>query len=110
MEHGYINISLKLCGSYPDHQFINDYFKSALEVPVKSFNSELSSMRNRWLLGTDATPTKEHIQFTVTQLYTNLEADGTWERELATSSQIIALQTKVSDLEDQMKQTIALAT
>ena len=67
-------------------------------------------MRNRWLLGTDATLTKEHIQFTVTQLYTNLEAEGTWESELATSSQIISLQTKVSNLEDQMKQTIALAT
>ena len=110
MEHGFINISLKLSGSYPDHQFINDYFKAALDVPVKSFNSELSSMRNRWLLGMDATLTKEHIQFTVTQLYTNLEADGTWERELAESSQIIALQTKVSNLEGQMKQTIALAT
>ena len=52
-------------------------------------------MRNRWLLGMD---TKERIQLTVTQLYTNLKADGTWECELAESSQIIVLQTKVSNL------------
>ena len=37
MEQGYINIKLKLPGSYPDHQFINDYFKAALDVQVKSF-------------------------------------------------------------------------
>ena len=61
MEQEYINIKFKLSGSYPDHQFINDYFKAALDVQVKSFHSELSSMRNRWLLGTDQTLTKEHI-------------------------------------------------
>jgi len=110
MEQGYIIISLKLARPYPDNQFINHYFKAALEVQVKSFNSELSSMRNYWLLGMDATLTKEHIQFTVTQLYTNLEAAGTREHELAESSQIIALQTKVNNLKGQMKQMIALAT
>ena len=89
MEQGYINIKLKLPGSYPDHQFINDYFKAALDVQVKSFHSELSSMRNRWLLGTDQTLMKEHIQHTITQLYTNLVTDGTWDGEHTSSSQII---------------------
>jgi len=44
-------------------------------------------------------------------MYINFENDGTWKAELAESSQIIiALSTKIDQLENRLTNTIALAT
>ena len=43
-------------------------------------------------------------------MYINFEADGTWAKELAEISQIIALSTQVEQLSSKLERTIALAT
>ena len=110
MEQGRIKIELKCAGQYSDEAYINDYLSQALQTPCKSFNAEVSSLKTKWQLGSDATLTKQKIRDTVTQMYLNFDDDGTWARELSESSQIIALCTKVSTLEAKLEQTIALAT
>ena len=45
MEEKYINIELKVPGSYNDDQYILDIFQGALEAKCKAFCTEVQSMR-----------------------------------------------------------------
>lgn len=109
IEQARININSKLPSEYTSNAFIKDYFDALLTVPVKSFNSQVTTMKQRWQLG-QITLTIAELRTTVCQMYINLDSDDVWKQELAETSQIIALATKVSVLEKQIETTIALAT
>ena len=110
MEKGRIRIELKIPCAYSDEQFTQDYLNGAMDTPCKLFRNEISSIKNKWLLGTDATLTKDFIRKTITQMYLNMVEDGTWEQGISETSQIIALTTKIGNLENEIKKTIALTT
>ena len=110
MESGRITIELKAPGQYTSDQYMNDYLQAALEVPCKSFKREVGSIKTTWQLGTDVSLDRDRIRHLTTQMYINFENDGTWKAELAESSQIIALSTKIDQLENRLTNTIALAT
>ena len=78
----------------------------AIESPCKSFAAEVGSLKTKWQLGTDATLPPEHIRNMIGQIYTNYVADGTWNRESEESSQVIALATKVGDLERKLQRLL----
>jgi len=48
MEAARVDIETKLPREYTATAFINDYFNAALATPVKSFKSDLTSMKQRW--------------------------------------------------------------
>ena len=111
MEAKRVDIETKVPNEYSDNAFINDYFNLALTVPVKSFKTDVASMKQRWQLGEAMTIT--FVRTTICQMHTNLSSDeaNTWATELAETSQIIALCSKIDDLEAKLAQnTIALAT
>ena len=91
MEAKRIDIETKVPNEYTVNAFINDYFTGALTVPVKSFKTDVSSMKQRWQLGEAMTLT--FVRNTICQMYTNLNNDdqNTWSTELAETNQIIAL-------------------
>lgn len=62
----------------------------------------------QWQLGTAFSC--DTLRARITQMYINFEADGTWARELAEVSQIIALATQVKELSSKLNDTVALAT
>jgi len=103
IEKGRIRIKLKIPGAYSDEQFTQDYLNAAMGTPCKLFRNEVSSIKNKWLLGTDLTLTKEKTRKTIKQMHLNMEKDGTWEKGLSESSQIIALATKLDLLEGELK-------
>ncbi len=108
IEEARIDVETKLPNEYSETAFINDYFTACLTVPVKSFASEVNSMKHKWQLGMHMD--MEYVRTTICQLYINLEEDKIWARELAEVSQIIALTTKIDSLESKLQSTIALAT
>ena len=108
IEEARIEIELKLPNEYSDTAFINDYFAASLSVPCKSFAQEVSSLKTKWQLGT--TMTVDYVRTQICQMYINMDADGTWAKELAEVSQIIALTTQVNALSTKLNSTIALAT
>ena len=54
--------------------------------------------------------TVDYVRTQICQMYINMDADGTWAKELAEVSQIIALTTQVNALSTKLNSTIALAT
>ena len=111
MEAARVDIETKLPGEYTEKAFINDYFNGALSTPVKSFKTDVTSMKQRWQLGSPMT--MNFVRTTICQMYMNFNADENdiWATELAEVNQIIALATKLEDLEFQLKKTtVALAT
>ena len=108
IEAARIDIETMLPNEYSETAFINDYFTALLTVEARSFTSEITSMKQKWQLGTPLS--MEDMRTTVGQLYINLKEDGIWKRELAEVSQIIALASQIDDLKKQFKTTVALAT
>ena len=105
-------VEVKAPGCYPINQYLMDIFKGALEVPSKTFNAQVSSKKQDWLLGEDPGKfSKDYVMSLLTKYHNNMVDDGTWEKELSETTQIIALATQVEQLKAEVNRTtIALAT
>ena len=113
MEAGRNLVELKCPGAYHEDQYILDLFKGASTTPCKTYSSQVETMKQNWLLGINGTElwTKDTISTQLVQLYTNMTQDGTWQRELSETSQIIALTTQITEMEKRFEQsTKAFAT
>ena len=105
------DVELKAPGCYPITQFLMDIFEGALEVPAKTFNAQVFSKKQEWILGKDPDKfSKDYVMSILTKYHNNLVDDGTWEKVLAKTNQIIALATQIQKLEQEVScTTIALA-
>ena len=109
-----IAIEQKVPGSYHESQFIMDYLDVSLTINAKSFKAEVNIIHNRYLCGNPARWEKTYICSEIIKTYNSMSKDGTWKQEIGKKDQIIALSTKVAELqaklENQVKQVVALAT
>ena len=108
-----IVIEQKVSGSYHESQYIMDYLDASLTVKAKSFKAEVNIICNRYLHGNPDRWNATYISGEIIKTYNNMSKDGTWKREIGEKDQIIALSTKVAELQaklkNQVKQVVALA-
>ncbi len=114
MESKHIAIEHKVPGLYHESQYIMDYLNVSLTVEVKSFKAEVNIICNRYLCGNPDRWNAMYLSGEIIKTYNNMSKDETWKREIGKKDQIIALSTKVAELqaklENQVKQFVALAT
>ena len=114
MESKRIAIEQKAPGSYHESQFIMDYFDASLTIEAKSFKDEVNIIRNRYLRGNQDRWDASYIWGEIIKTYNNMSEDGTWKREIGKKDVLIALITKVAELQaklaNQDKRVVALAT
>ena len=114
MESKRIAIEQKVPGSYHESQFIMDYLDASLTIKVKSFKAEVNIICNRYLCGNPDKWDATYICGEIIKTYNNMSEDGTWKRKIAEKDQIIALSTKVAELqaklENQDKRVVVLTT
>jgi hypothetical protein len=88
-----------------------DYLNAMCTVDVKSFQMEGSIIWNKYLCGNPKKWNASYISGEIVKTYNNMSEDGTWKKELGEKDQIIALSTKVVELQSKLdKQVIALVT
>jgi hypothetical protein len=89
-----------------------DYLDASLTVNAKSFQAEVNIICNRYLHGNPDRWNATYISGEIIKAYNNMSKDGTWKREIGEKDQIIALSTKVAELQaklkNQVKQVVAL--
>jgi hypothetical protein len=114
MESKHMAIELKVPGSYHKSQYVMDYLNASLTIEAKSFKAEVDIIPNRYLCRNPDGWNATYIAGDIIKTYNNMFEDGTWKREIGKKDMIIALSTKVAELqaklENQDKQVIALAT
>ncbi len=111
IESKHIMIEQKLPGSYHELLYIMDYLNAAQWVKIKSFKAKVSIIRNRYLCSNPDKWTASYINGEIIKTYNNMSKDGTWKCEIGKKDQIIALTTKVSELQSKLeKQVAAFAT
>ena len=88
--------------SYPEENFLNDILEALTLVTCDAFNSEITSMRNKWHTGKLAL-TSDMVIDEATILYNHMVDNGTWAREHSRHEQIITLYSKVTSLEKELK-------
>ena len=76
-----------------------DQFNGALSIRSKSFQQQVQNVKQEWLGGNPHNLTPETLQNRLMHLYTNMREDGTLKRELYDGDQLIALTTKLTNLE-----------
>ena len=68
-------------------------------------------MKLKWARGNPIGWTMKEIVHKISSLYTNLDSDGTWARELDETDQIVALTPQVMTMQKELERTtVALAT
>jgi hypothetical protein len=91
-----------------------DYLDASLTIKAKSFKAEVNIIRNRFLRGNPDRWNATYICGEIIKTYNNMSENRTWKREIGEKDQIIALSTKVAELqaklENQDKRVVALAT
>ena len=91
-----------------------DYLDASLTIKAKSFKAEVNIIRNRYCRGNPDRWNATYICGEIIKTYNNMSKDGTWKQEIGKKDQIIALSTKVAELqaklENQDKRVVALAT
>jgi hypothetical protein len=114
MESKRIAIEQKVPGLYHESQYIMDYLDASLTVEAKSFKAEVNIVCNRYLCGNSDRWNATYISGKIIKTHNNMSEEGTWKREIGKKDQIIALSTKVAELqaklESQVNQVVALAT
>jgi hypothetical protein len=99
MESKCISIKQKVPCVYHESQFIMDYINAIQTVDVKSFQAEVSIIQNKYLHGNPKKWNASYISGEIIKTYNNMFEDGTWKKELGEKDQIIALSTKVAELQ-----------
>jgi hypothetical protein len=107
MESKRISITNKVPGAYHESQYIMDYLDASLTVEVKSFKAEVNILRNRYLRGNPDRWTASYISGEIIKTYNNMFEDGTWKREIGEKDQIIALTTKLTEMQAKFEQQVA---
>ena len=107
MESKRISITNKVPGAYHESQYIMDYLDASLTVDVKSFKAEVNILRNRYLRGNPDRWTASYISGEIIKTYNNMFEDGTWKREIGEKDQIIALTTKLTEMQAKFEQQVA---
>jgi len=107
MESKRISITNKVPGAYHESQYIMDYLNASLTVEVKSFKAEVNILRNRYLRGNPDRWTASYISGEIIKTYNNMFEDGTWKREIGEKDQIIALTTKLTEMQAKFEQQVA---
>ena len=107
MESKRISITNKVPGAYHESQYIMDYLDASLTVDAKSFKAEVNILRNRYLRGNPDGWTASYISGEIIKTYNNMFEDGTWKREIAEKDQIIALTTKLTEMQAKFEQQVA---
>jgi len=107
MESKRISITNKVPGAYHESQYIMDYLDASLTVDAKSFKAEVNILRNRYLRGNPDRWTASYISGEIIKTYNNMFEDGTWKREIGEKDQIIALTTKLAEMQAKFEQQVA---
>ena len=107
MESKRISITNKVPGAYHESQYIMDYLDASLTVEVKSFKAEVNILRNRYLRGNPDRWNASYISGKIIKTYNNMFEDGTWKREIGEKDQIIALTTKLTEMQAKFEQQVA---
>jgi hypothetical protein len=88
-----------------------DYLDASLTVEVKSFKAEVNIIHNRYLRGNPDRWNASYIAGEIIKTYNNMFEDGTWNREIGEKDQIIALTTKLTEMQAKFdKQVASFAT
>jgi hypothetical protein len=107
MESKCISITNKVPGAYHKSQYIMDYLDASLTVKVKSFKAEVNILCNWYLHGNPDSWTASYITGKIIKTYNNMFEDGTWKREIGKKDQIMALTTKLTEMQAKFKQQVA---
>ena len=99
MESKRMAIELKVPGSYHKSQYVMDYLNASLTIEAKSFKAEVNIIRNRYLRRNPDGWNATYIAGEIIKTYNNMFEDGTWKREIGEKNVIIALSTKVAELQ-----------
>ncbi len=111
METKCISFKQKVLSAYHKSQYIMDNLNAILTVDAKSFKAEVNIIQNKYLRGNPEKCSALYISGKMIKTYNNVFEDGTWKQELGEKDQIIALSTKVAELQLKLdKQVITLAT
>jgi hypothetical protein len=84
-----------------------DYLDASLTVEVKSFKAEVNILHNRYLRGNADRWTALYISGEIIKTYNNMFEDGTWKREIGKKDQIIALTTKLTEMQAKFDQQVS---
>jgi len=113
MESKHIATEQKVPGSYHESQYIMDYLDASLTIKAKTFKAKVSIFCNRYLFRSPGRWNATYIWGEIIKTYNNMFEDRTWKQEIGKKDQIIALSTKVAELqaklENQDKRVVALA-
>jgi hypothetical protein len=107
MDFKQISIDTKVLGAYHKSQYIMDYLDASLTVDVKSFKADINIHQNRYLHGNPDWWNASYITGKIIKTYINMLEDGTWKWELGEKDQIIALATKLTEMQAKFDQQIA---
>jgi hypothetical protein len=107
MESKRISIENKVPSVYHESQYIMDYLDASLTVEVKSFKAEVNILCNRYLCGNPNKWNALYISGKIIKTYNNMFKDGTWKQEIGEKDQIIALTTKLTEMQAKFKQQVA---
>jgi hypothetical protein len=88
-----------------------DYLNASLTIEVKSFKAEVNNLCNRYLRGNPNRWNVLYISGKIIKTYNNnMFEDGTWKQEIGEKDQIIALTTKLIEMQAKIKQQVDLFT
>ncbi len=107
MESKRISIENKVPGVYHESQYIMDYLDASLTVEVKSFKAEVNILCNGYLCGNPDMWNASYISGKIIKTYNNMFEDGTWKQEIGEKDQIIALTTKLTEMQAKFEQQVA---
>jgi hypothetical protein len=107
MESKQISIKQEVPGGYHEPQYIVDYLDALLIIKVKSFKTGVIILPNRYLQGNPNGWNALYIGGEIIKTYNNMFDDGTWKREIGKKDQIIALITKLTEMQAKFAQQIA---
>jgi hypothetical protein len=110
MESKRISIENKVPGFYHESQYIMDYLDTSLAAKAKSFKAEVNILCNRYLRGNPDRWNSSYISGKVIKIYNNMIKDGTWKRGISEKDQIIALATKLTEMQAKFEQQVASFT
>ncbi len=84
-----------------------DYLDASLTVEVKSFKAKVNILRIRYLRGNPDRWNASYISGEIIKTYNNMLEDGTWKHEIGEKDQIIALTTKLTEMQAKFEQQVA---
>jgi hypothetical protein len=84
-----------------------DHLDASLTVDVNSLKAEINILQNRYFRGNLDRWNASYITGKIIKTYSNMFEDGTWKQELGEKDQIIALTTKLTEMQANFDQRIA---